>query len=150
MDRKNLISPSLEDYLEIIYKIIKEKQVARSKDISEYLKVRSASVTNALQILKSKNLINYAPYEVVTLTKEGELQAEDITKRHENIKKYLLTTLGIDSVKAENTACKFEHELDPDVFKRILHFNRFCKENREIVGKFFDSFFDFCRNQKIE
>ena len=63
------LSASLEDYIEAIYHIIGEKQVARGKDISSRLEVSGASVTEALRALAKKGLINYAPYEVITMTR---------------------------------------------------------------------------------
>ncbi len=55
------LSASLEDYIETIYHIITEKQVARGKDISARLSVSGASVTEALRALSRRGLINYAP-----------------------------------------------------------------------------------------
>jgi DtxR family Mn-dependent transcriptional regulator len=62
------LSASLEDYLEVIAHIITEKQVARAKEIAAALKVSRSSVTEAFRSLAKKGLINYAPYEVITLT----------------------------------------------------------------------------------
>ena len=68
MKDNHLLSASLEDYIEAIYHIISEKEVARGKDIASRLKVSGASVTEALRALSKKGLINYAPYEVITMT----------------------------------------------------------------------------------
>ena len=43
------LSASLEDYIEAIYHIVAEKQVARGKDIAARLNVSGASVTEALR-----------------------------------------------------------------------------------------------------
>ncbi len=65
------LSASLEDYIEAIYHIVEEKLVARSKDIATRLDVSRASVTEALRALAKKELINYAPYEAITMTEQG-------------------------------------------------------------------------------
>ena len=65
------LSASLEDYIEAIYHIVEEKLVARSKDIATRLHVSRASVTEALRALAKKELINYAPYEAITMTEYG-------------------------------------------------------------------------------
>lgn len=70
------LSASLEDYLEAIYNVIQEKQAVRSKDIAETLKVSRSSVTSALHALADKKLINYAPYDIITLTTGGRNRAE--------------------------------------------------------------------------
>ena len=61
------LSASLEDYLEAILHLVTEKQVARSRDIAKRLRVNRSSVTGALQALAKKGLVNYEPYEAVTL-----------------------------------------------------------------------------------
>jgi len=48
------LSSSLEDYLEAIYNLTVESNIARSKDIAESLGVSRASVTGALRVLKEK------------------------------------------------------------------------------------------------
>lgn len=69
------LSESLEDYLEAIYHIVSQKQAARATDISKRLNVNPSSVTGALRSLADKGLVNYAPYDIVTLTAEGSVAA---------------------------------------------------------------------------
>lgn len=68
----NKLSASLEDYLEAIFNLAGESNVARSKDIAQSLGVSKASVTGALRVLKEKELANYKPYDFVTLTEVGK------------------------------------------------------------------------------
>jgi DtxR family Mn-dependent transcriptional regulator len=82
------LSASLEDYIEAIYHIADEKLVARSKEIATRLNVSRASVTEALRALAKKELINYAPYEAITMTAKGRKVAEDVIYRHESLKKF--------------------------------------------------------------
>ena len=74
--RPEELSASLEDYLEAIYQVIVERGEARSKDIVDRLSVAASSVTNALRGLVKRKLINHAPYDLITLTDEGEAVAE--------------------------------------------------------------------------
>ncbi len=78
------LSASLEDYLEAIFQIVRDKQAARAKDISERLKVRRSSVTGALHALADRELINYAPYDLITLTDKGKIVAQAVVRRHEH------------------------------------------------------------------
>ena len=77
------LSESLEDYLEAIFLIVVDKQVAEVKDISKKLKVAKPSVTGALQSLDKKGLVNYQPYNVVTLTRQGTEIANHVVRRQE-------------------------------------------------------------------
>jgi len=121
------LSASLEDYIEAIYHIIAEKQVARGKDITARLKVSGASVTEALRSLAKKGLINYAPYEVITLTDAGRTTAEDVVRRHTALKKFFVEVLAIEDEIAEDGACKIEHTAPPEIITRMVDFIKFLE-----------------------
>ncbi len=122
------LSESLEDYLEAILAILQEKQAVRAKDIAKRLSVSSPSVTGALHALSEKNLINYAPYDVITLTSEGEAIARDVTGRHHALQEFFTKVLGVGEVEASEAACRMEHWLSPDLMKRLVGFLA-CVEN---------------------
>ncbi len=128
------LSASLEDYIETIYHIVEEKQVARAKNIADQLSVSRASVTEALRALSSRGLINYAPYEVITMTEEGRGVAEDVIFRHNTLKNFFIEILAIDEEIAEDGACKIEHSAPPEVIQQMIHFTKFI-ESRPIEGK---------------
>ena len=121
------LSASLEDYIEAIYHIITEKQVARGKDISARLAVSGASVTEALRALAKRGLINYQPYEVITLTKEGREIAEDVIRRHNALKRFFTDVLALDESLAEEGACKIEHTAPPKIIDRMVDFIKFLE-----------------------
>lgn len=127
MKQKSDLSASLEDYIEAIYHIIEEKLVARSKEIAARLNVSRASVTEALRALSKKGLINYAPYEAITLTSEGKLVAEDVIFRHEALKRFFIEVLAIESSVAEEGACKIEHAAPPEIIARMISFTEFMQ-----------------------
>lgn len=127
MTEPQQLSASLEDYIETIYHIITEKQVARGKDISARLSVSGASVTEALRALSRKGLINYAPYEVITLTDEGKVIAEDVIHRHTSLKQFFVDVLAIEDKLAEEGACKIEHTAPPEIIQRMVDFIKFLQ-----------------------
>ncbi|MBC7110318.1 MAG: metal-dependent transcriptional regulator [Archaeoglobi archaeon] len=116
---KRELSKSVEDYLETILRIVKEKGYARVKDIAEELDVKPASVTEMLNKLSNEGLVNYEKYSGVTLTDEGRERAEKITRVHEMLKK-LLILIGVPEEIAEEDACKIEHVLHEESIRRIL------------------------------
>jgi len=119
------LSASLEDYIETIYHIIEEKMVARSKEIAAKLKVSRASVTEALRALSKKGLINYEPYEAITLTTKGKRAAKDVIFRHQALKQFFIEVLAIDEAMAEDGACRIEHAAPREIIDRIIHFTEF-------------------------
>lgn len=123
-DAKDL-SASLEDYLEAIYHIIEEKQAAKAKDIAVKLAVNSSSVTGALKALAKRELVNYAPYDLITLTPAGEDAAKEVIKRHKALYNFFVSVLSVDESEAEETACKLEHEIPPSILRRLIAFVKF-------------------------
>lgn len=133
------LSASLEDYLEAIFLIIRKKQAVRAKDIGEALKVGKASVTGALRALAGKGLINYAPYDVITLTEHGRDKAEDIVRRHEGLKNFFVRVLAVDKDEADASACRLEHEVSEEVLERFMSFMDYLEHSEKgklIVSEF--------------
>ena len=90
MDHLELLSSNMEDYLEAIFHISQKKQAARAKDIADRLKVNKSSVTGALRSLSEKGLVNYAPYDIITLTTKGKRLAIEIVRRHDALKEFFI------------------------------------------------------------
>ncbi|MBO4796931.1 MAG: metal-dependent transcriptional regulator, partial [Verrucomicrobia bacterium] len=97
----NKLSASLEDYLEAVLAVIIEKKAVRAKDIADRLSVSRSSVTGALQALAAKGYIHYAPYDVISLTDEGEKVAGAILSKHNALTKFFAEMLLIESELAE-------------------------------------------------
>ncbi len=121
------LSASLEDYLEAIFQIIRDKQAARAKDIGKRLKVSRSSVTGALHALAERELINYAPYDVITLTDKGKVVAEDVVRRHEVLRDFFVKVLAVDSKSADEAACRMEHAIPEAILERFLEFVEFVE-----------------------
>ncbi len=121
------LSASLEDYLEAIFHIVREKQAARPKDIAGRLAVGNSSVTGALKALAARELVNYAPYDVVTLTPAGEEAARDVVRRHETLREFFVKVLAADPHLAETAACQMEHAVPPALIDRFVHFVEFVE-----------------------
>jgi DtxR family Mn-dependent transcriptional regulator len=121
------LSASLEDYLEAIYNIILEKKAVRAKDIAGRLKVSNASVTGALRALAKRALLNYAPYDVITLTPEGEKVAREVARRHEILRDFFTKVLAVEYDKADAAACTLEHGVPGDIIDRLVRFIEFIE-----------------------
>jgi len=116
------LTASLEDYLEAIFRIVRDKQAVRAKDVGERLDVSRSSVTGALHALADRELINYAPYDVITLTDRGRAVAEQIVRRHDVIRDFFLKVLDVPEGDAETAACNMEHAIPESVLERFVEF----------------------------
>lgn len=148
MNEKDALSASLEDYIETIYHIIQEKLVARSKEIAASMNVSRASVTEALRALSKKGLINYAPYEAITLTEKGKIVAEDVIFRHESLKRFFVEVLAIDPQVSEEAACRIEHAAPAEVIERMVNFIEFMQVCPRGGKDLIKGFADFCDKGK--
>lgn len=144
MSTNQRLSASLEDYIEAIYHIITEKKVARGKDISARLDVSGPSVTEALRALSKKGLINYVPYEVITMTDEGRVIAEDVIDRHNALKQFFIDVLAMDHETAEEGACKIEHTAPREIINRIVQFTKFLAICPRGGAELIAGFSDYC------
>ncbi len=122
MPAKMTVSASLEDYLEAIYHVVEAKGAARAKDIVMRLGVHNSSVTQALRSLSEKDLINYAPYDVITLTQGGKNIALDVVRRHTTLSEFLGKVLGLPAQEADEGACRMEHAVNPEIMERLVKF----------------------------
>jgi len=150
MPKKNTLSASLEDYLEAIYHIIQDKHVARSKEIAARLQVSRASVTEALQALAKRELINYAPYEAITMTAKGEKAAESVIFRHDALKQFFIEVLAVDHRVAEEGACRVEHAAPPEVIAHMISFIEFLKICPRGGSELLQGFADYCKQGKTK
>ena len=122
------LSSSLEDYLETILIVSEEKGAARPKDIASRLNVKAASVTGALKLLAEKKLVNYAPYDVVTLTAPGKQIAKEIVRKHNALLRFFSNVLDIPHEDADEFACKMEHSIPDHVLERFIGFAEFVEK----------------------
>ncbi len=121
------LTSAMEDYLEVIYHLEQESRIARVRDIAKRLGVKMSSVSSALKILGTRGLIRYDPHQFITLTEKGISRAKEIVRKHEILKRFLVSVLQIDDTVAEDNACKIEHYLDPQVINKLIRFLEFIQ-----------------------
>ncbi len=141
------LSDSLEDYLEAIFHIEKKKHAARAKDIADRLNVSSSSVTGALRLLSEKGLVNYAPYDLITLTPSGKSLAKDVVHRHEILRDFFVKILHVQRREAENAACKMEHGISEVLLERITQFVTYIETCPEDCREWLEGFDTFCQSK---
>jgi DtxR family Mn-dependent transcriptional regulator len=134
------LTASLEDYLEAIFNIIAEKEAVRPKDIAKRLRVSNASVTGALRSLSEKELINYAPFDVITLTPAGRDAARDVIRRHEVLRDFFVKVLAVDEAEADEAACQMEHSIPGLILDRFIRFVEFVETCPRGGGKWIAGF----------
>jgi Mn-dependent DtxR family transcriptional regulator len=118
---QDLHTDRMEDYLEVIYELIKQKGYATAVDISESLNVSSPSVTKMLQRLDESKYLRYEKYRGINLTNEGISVAKNIREKHHLLAEFF-KMIGVDENTANIDAEGIEHHLHPETLKKLQQF----------------------------
>ena len=143
------LTEALEDYLEAVYDIIDDKGGVRVKDIAERLHVKNSSVTVALRNLREAGFVNYEPYGVISLTESGFYEARRLSETHQVFRQFFVKILGVDKKAANETACRLEHTMAPEVMARFLQFMKFISTNQAIDEHWEEKFKQFCKTNDV-
>ncbi len=118
---------TVEDYVELLYDLQKNKKLVHTNDIAHALKIKPSSVTEIFQKLGEEGYINYERYSGVTLTEKGKKIAFETKKKHKALKEFLMI-LGVSRKTAEKDACEMEHFLHPDTMNIVIKFVEVVKQ----------------------
>jgi len=124
---EELLSPTVEDYLEAIFNLEKDKKAVRVKDIAQKMMVKLPTVTSMLNNLLQKGLIRHEKYEYVELTEKGHEVAKEVDHRHKILRSFLRNILKVDAIQAEEDACKMEHAISSATFEKLVQFIKFIE-----------------------
>ena len=111
------MTESSEDYLEAILVIRSERGACRNVDIAERLGVSKPSVTKALGNLARRGLAEVVDRDV-RLTDAGKLLAKETLSKHRFFER-LLKESGVDAETASKEACRMEHCLSEESFRKL-------------------------------
>lgn len=112
------VHESGEMYLEAILVLSQKNGFVRSVDVGEYLGYSKPSVSRAMGILRSGNLIVMEKDGGLKLTEAGRAIAETIYERHQVLTEVLIS-LGVPADVAVEDACKMEHDISDTSFQAI-------------------------------
>ncbi|AEB08853.1 metal-dependent transcriptional regulator [Desulfobacca acetoxidans] len=140
------LNARMEDYLEAIYHLERENQVARVKDIAGYLNLHKSTVSGALKTLAERRLINYTPYGLITLTPEGIILAKGVVRCHEVLQGFFVKILGIDQKIAEEAAYLMERAIPGVIVDRLIQFGEFLDICPRSGREWLQDFQRFCQD----
>lgn len=130
----NMLTASMEDYVEMIYRLSADKGFTRINDLANSLNVQPPSVTKMVQRLSELKLSKYEKYGLVSLTELGNHIGEALLNKH-NIVERFLRLLGVSNSILEETE-KIEHSINEETLKCIHEFLDFVEGNSDVQNKF--------------
>ncbi|WP_253288690.1 metal-dependent transcriptional regulator [Intestinibacter bartlettii] len=141
--KNNKLTPSEEDYVEMIYRINLRNENVQMKDVANELNIKPASVTKMVKKLNEKGILEYKKYDYIKLTKAGYKIGETLLKRHNTIYRFL-QILGLEHNIHEETE-KMEHTISYDTLEKMSTLIDFFSKYEEI----YSSLRDFQKNKNL-
>ena len=112
-------SESREDYLEAIYVFSRMCDgKIRSSELAEYMGFSRASVCRAVAALKSEGLLTMDDSFLLELTETSKQEAVKIYDKHKFFEDLLIRS-GVESATARAEACRMEHGISDDSFRKL-------------------------------
>ena len=121
-------TPTMEDYIEVIYSLVKNKGYARSADIADKLEVYPSTVTKMLKKLDVEGYIVYEKYRGIALTENGRKMGEYALTRHELLEDFL-RIIGVQEDKIYEEVEGIEHHFGKNSLEKIKELIKYLKEN---------------------
>lgn len=131
---QSLLTPSMEDYVEMIYRISGKNGYTRINELSNALNVQPPSVTKMIKKLADAGLVNYERYGIITLTQNGKIKGHILLTRH-NIVQNFLKSIGLNKNLLEQTE-KIEHTINEETLNCMIDYLNFLNDNPDIKIKF--------------
>lgn len=131
----NSLTASMEDYLEMIYRLSINTGFTRINELSKALNVQPPSATKMVQKLTELKLLKYEKYGIVLLEEEGKKLGEVLLNRH-NIIESFLRILDITEGEILYETEKIEHTISKETTICFQDFIEFMKNNPSIVDEF--------------
>ena len=137
----------MEDYLEAIFDLDKQKKVVRVKDIAKRMNVKMPTVTSMLKTLSKRGLVHYEKYEYVEPSQKGAEVGREMRRRHGILSRFLTEILKIDAKTADDEACKMEHSLSADTLDSLTDFMAFIQVCPRVGENWLDHFAEYRREE---
>ena len=107
-----------EDYLEAILVLQKQKGMVRSVDVARHMEVSKPSVCHAVATLRDGGFLTMDADYFLHLTNIGREVAEQIYEKHRFFTERLIAA-GVAPETVERDACRIEHVISEESFKRL-------------------------------
>lgn len=133
MNKGQTLSASMQDYLEMIYRLSQEHGFTRIYDLAAALNIQPPSATKMVQKLAKLGLVDYKKYEVIFLSEEGKQMGSFLLERHQTIQSFL-QLIGVEEGLLEETE-KIEHTINLSTLQALRKLVGFLNSKPEILNE---------------
>jgi DtxR family Mn-dependent transcriptional regulator len=120
MKADELLSATVEEYLETIYNMSMEGELVIGARLAEKFRVSAPTVTEMLKRLVRDGYVEMDNRRHVSLTEAGNQAAEAVLRRHRLTERFLVDMLGMQWHQVHEEACRLEHFISGAVEARVI------------------------------
>lgn len=131
----NPLTASMEDYLEMIFRLSSATGFTRINPLSLALNVQPPSTTKMVQHLANLGFVKYEKYGVITLTEEGKAQGSRLLERH-NIIENFMRLLGVSESEVLEETEQIEHMLSGGTLKCMENYVEFMRQAPDVSDRY--------------
>jgi len=132
------LTPSMEDYIEMLFRLTSDKPYVRLSDLASALNVQPPSATRMIQRLSESGYVMYQKYGILELTELGRNTGSYLLARHNCIEKFL-RLLGVRENALKDTE-RIEHIISDELVSRINCFVEFATKNPSWIAEILSSY----------
>lgn len=126
---EEVLSESMEDYIEMIYRLSLTNSEVRVNDLSGSLNVQPPSTTKMIKRLSKEGYVFYEKYGFIRLTEKGTDIGAYLMKRHRTVSKFL-EIIGVENDLLEQTE-KLEHAIYENTLNKLYELTEFLRNSSE-------------------
>lgn len=123
LNESDHITESMEDYIEMIYRISKDTGYTRINDLSKKINVSPSSASKMMSKLKDIDIVTFPKYGIIQLTQQGLELGSYLMWRHNIIESFLCLLNGTENEIKQ--AEQIEHYLNKTTvynLQKLTHF----------------------------
>lgn len=123
------LTASMEDYLEMIYRLSESGGVIRVSELAACLHVRPPSASKMSVILKNEGFLSFQKYGYLTLTEKGKKAGKYLLYRHDTVHKFLCLLNGSENELEQ--AEKIEHFINAKTVENLARLTENLKVRKK-------------------
>ncbi len=131
----NSLTASMEDYLEMIYRLSLNTGFTRIHTLSEALNIQPSSATKMVQQLAHMGLVKYEKYGYIMLEESGRETGARLLDRHRIVEDFI-RMIGTEDVRVLEETEKIEHMFSDNTIRCFQNFLNFMKNNPDITERY--------------
>lgn len=114
------VTEGFERYLDAIYEIHCSGKEVRVGELADQLGISMPSVSEMVERLVQGSFVKHDKYSKIELTEKGQTIAEKLRRRHQVLRTFFISILGVDEEVADQDACEIEHVISDETMDRLI------------------------------